>query len=202
MSVQQLYVHGTLTENSLQEGVLLATKGTTPENRLTSSCRKTPLTSTKEAKGKSFEALVQEALQEEAKVRPLVVHRFYDTYAAGDYLPSQPGDFLVVYRGLPMLLELKSSCVHESLRGCFSNAVPPGQIGSHILWRRAEARCWFLFGFDDGKRRAYEMWPSAACIKARERGKPLRLADRYGLYPTIEEMLNDLLDITNERTVL
>lgn len=145
--------------------------------------------------GKRFEREVHTALKELEQTRSLLVHRFYDTYSAGDYLPAQPGDFLIIYKGIPILLELKGSCIHESLRACFSSAVTPNQIGSHILWNRAKASCWFLFNFNGQHgENFYELWPSTACISARETGKPLKLTLRYGKYTSVGDAIDSLLE--------
>lgn len=109
-------------------------------------------------KWKVFEDRTHEYLKKRAETAPLVVHRFYDTRSAGDFLPSQPGDFLVIYRGVPILLELKSSDKHASLRACFSNNVSSGQLAQHRIWSRAEVATWFLFQGRDADF-PYELWP-------------------------------------------
>ena len=109
-------------------------------------------------KWKVFEDRTHEYLKKRAETSLLVVHRFYDTRSAGDFLPSQPGDFLVVYSGVPILLELKASDKHASLRACFSNNVSSGQLAQHRIWGRAKVATWFLF-HGKGADFPYELWP-------------------------------------------
>lgn len=145
--------------------------------------------------GKRFEQVIYAKLRAAESKLPLIVHRFYDTHSAGNVLPAQPGDFLVIYRGVSALLELKGSCVNRSFRACFSSAVPGSQVGSHQLWQRAGAKCWFLFNFTgENKEQIYELWPSEVCIAARRDSKPLRLSDRYGVYSSADELIEDLLE--------
>ena len=140
---------------------------------------------------KKFENDVHAYLKEAAKTLPLVVHRFYDSRSAGDMLPNQPGDFLIVHHGAATLLELKSSETHNSLRSCFSNAVPAAQIGQHIIWGRAGAKAWFLFLGADGR---FESWPSSACQEARSTGQPLK----NGTQRTFTKQADMLTAILNE----
>lgn len=144
---------------------------------------------------RKFENDVHDYLREQAKERALIVHRFYDSKSAGDMLPAQPGDFLVIYQAMPILLELKSSEVFDSLRSCFSSHVSSAQIAFHRLWRRAGAQTWFLFLGADGR---FERWPLFPCQLARETGKPLKNGRQrtFGaLSKTIESVLEDHLPL-------
>lgn len=139
---------------------------------------------------KKFEQDVQSYLTTQAITRPLVLHRFYDTRSAGASLPTQPGDFLVIYNGSPILLELKSSETHDSLRGCFSSAVPATQVAFHMLWKRAGAETWILFLGADGR---YELWPFFSYQRAKETGRPLKIGDQR-TFSKLNNLLEAVLD--------
>ena len=122
--------------------------------------------------GTAFEKALHTHYKELANNRPMIVHRFQDTKAARvNFLPNQPGDFLVIYVGRPTLIECKASMKHDSLRSCASSMIDAGQLGHHKLWLRAGARC--LFVFEATGIGCYEIWRSEDVIEARAAGKPL-----------------------------
>lgn len=139
---------------------------------------------------KRFEEDTATYLSKQAATRPLLVHRFYDSRSAGTILPAQPADFLVIHQGIPILVELKSSEVHDSLRACFSSAVTKQQLAQHRIWRRAGARCWFLFYGAEGR---YERWPHYACQEAANTGKPLTRGSQM-TFSKLPDMLESILD--------
>jgi len=139
---------------------------------------------------KKFENDTFSYLQDQAITLPLVVHRFYDTRSAGDYLPSQPGDFMLLLGGVVILLELKSSEEHNSLRSCFSSAVPSTQIAHHRLWHRAGSQNWFLFWGADGR---YERWPLYPVQVARETGTPLKNG-RQRTFSNLKDILESVIE--------
>lgn len=125
---------------------------------------------------KDVETAVEEHLSKLQETDRMTYHRFYDTASAGNYLPEQPGDFLIVYKGVPILLECKFSSVHKSLRSCFSNAVSAGQIASSRIWSRAWAETFFLFY--SSVTNTAEVWDGLECVSSRKQGTPLRAVNK------------------------
>jgi len=85
--------------------------------------------------GKLLETAMQKALTDYCQTHPVLFHRFYDTHAARNWLPAQPGDFLLVVQGRAILIECKST-----ITGAHLNKLARGnaaQIGKHKLWLRA-----------------------------------------------------------------
>lgn len=120
----------------------------------------------------------------------LVYHRFYDTRSAGNTLPEQPGDHLVIYKGVPILLESKQS-VRPSLRSCFASNVPSSQLTHHHLWKRAGASCFFIFrhGNKGDSDIMHELWPSDHLFDCRRVGMPLEYGKRIIVTPSLDEAL-------------
>jgi hypothetical protein len=93
--------------------------------------------------GEYLQTAVQAALKAFCEKNPAVWHRFYDTHSAGRFLPTQPGDFLLISRGTAHLIECKSSDTGESLDRLARRS--PEQIGKHKLWARAGAHTWYIY---------------------------------------------------------
>lgn len=108
----------------------------------------------KTPKWKKLEEDVAELFRQRMELEPLVYHRFYDTHSAGSLLPEQPADHLVIWRGLPILIETKYSSRFASLASCFGEMVKDGQIASARIWGRAGAYSLFLFQGTEH----YELW--------------------------------------------
>jgi hypothetical protein len=84
--------------------------------------------------------------------------RLYDSKSArGNFIPAQPGDF-VIAAGAAILLECKSSEVHESLAvpKCLRDNVKAAQAAEHRLWHKAGGSAWFIFYSLQALR--YELW--------------------------------------------
>lgn len=112
--------------------------------------------------------------QRRAEREAMGYHRFYDTHAAGNFLPHQPGDHLVVVNGLAVLIETKCSEKYASLYSCFSGMVKPEQIGSMIYWERAGAHYFVVFKSTLDIDTPYELWLGADLVEARKSGKRLK----------------------------
>lgn len=98
--------------------------------------------------GKEFEGEVQDELQSYQARHPTVTLRLYDTRSAGNYIPSQPGDFISVYFGNVNLLEVKSSlshCTLEGKRAPLTELFDAEQVAKMRLWHRAGANVWVIF---------------------------------------------------------
>ena len=118
---------------------------------------------------KKFEDKVQQHFTDRSEMERLIYHRFYDTASAQGFLPAQPGDHMVIWKGIPILIETKYSKRFSSLSQCFADMVKDGQIGSHRLWLRAGAQTLFAFQGTEG----YELWDGAYCAECRVTGKRL-----------------------------
>lgn len=89
--------------------------------------------------GHEFQDDVQKKLMEHMRKAKSYTMRLYDTKSAGNYLPSQPGDFISIFNGVPILVEAKSSGNVSSLSQnraalqLFDNE----QLAKSHLWIRA-----------------------------------------------------------------
>ena len=100
----------------------------------------------REAKiGKDFETDVQASLDSLGKRHRITSVRLYDSKAARNYLPEQPGDFIVASPVGGSLIECKCSEKHRSLASCLHDHVSTQQAAAHRLWARTGQPCWFLF---------------------------------------------------------
>lgn len=97
--------------------------------------------------GKWFEAEVQKCLETLQQKQSATYQRLYDTASAGSFMPKQPGDFIVVYQGIPFLLEVKSSTRYQSLTdgGAMRSLIKDHQIAAQRVWHRAGAAGGFIF---------------------------------------------------------
>lgn len=137
-------------------------------------------------KWQDLEDAVEKYLKERIKKDNLFYQRFFDTKSAGNFLPPQPSDFLVVRTGRAFYIETKFSEVHDSLISCFSNAVSGNQTASARLVTRAGASYWFLFYSSQSGN--YEVWDGNYCFDRRSMGKRLETAAR-----SIHKTLNDAI---------
>lgn len=152
---------------------------------------------------KLFEQDVQGLFKARQELEPLVYHRFYDTAAAGNFLPAQPGDHLIISRGHAILIETKCSTVRPSLRSCFSNMVKNTQIMKHRLWQRAGATTFFLFRADLPSGKNHELWDGRGVVKARlgRHLLPKNVLVKQG--PDLDQVLRDIsLHLVHESVVL
>ena len=148
-------------------------------------------------KWKKFENEVQGLFLSRLKKEPLMYHRFYDTASAnGGFLPAQPGDHLVIWKGVPILIETKLSEKHDSLRSCFSGHVKNHQIGSHRLWLRAGAITLIVF---KGATGTVEVWGGRHCVDQRTEGRPLKKGGQLKVGDTIKSALSGILVPEKER---
>lgn len=133
-----------------------------------------------------MEAEIDKFLSERQRKSTTMFHRFYDTRSAGNYLPGQPADFLIINNGRTYFLEAKFSEVHESLKNCFSGAVQPTQTASARLAVRAGASYYFIFYSKMIDQ--FELWEGNYCFEKRSRGERLELPQRR-----IFKSLNDAI---------
>jgi len=125
--------------------------------------------------GNWFEGVVQEALKEIQATHPATWHRFTDSKAARSIVQAQPGDFLFVYGGVPILIEAKCSLKYDNLRSAFSSMWPKRQAAMHRKWHRAEAPSWLVFcDYEEENRNerdnCVEIWPGIPLAAARSIG--------------------------------
>ncbi len=132
-------------------------------------------------KGKEFEEDFRLWLKHLTEKHGAMYHRFYDTRSAGAYLPDQPGDYLLIWRGAPHLWELKSSGAHNSLAAGLGTLMSKEQATFHKLWQRAGATTHVLFWQQvTGE---VELWHGGHVATVRhEKGRRLARQDclRYG----------------------
>ena len=139
--------------------------------------------------GKESEGIVRDALLMMQEKKRSVFVRLYDTTSAGNFLPGQPGDFIVHAGGRGCLLEVKSSVKHASLldttvRSVFSLE----QVKGARLWSRSGAAT--LCVFHHVGKNFVEIWSMKNVVEAylsppRQRklkGEPLRLVPTESFY--------------------
>lgn len=120
--------------------------------------------------GKGAERLVQDGLTLFERKHRATFVRLYDSTSAGattggNFLPSQPADFIVTYNGKTSLLEVKSSVVHNSLaETVLRNVFSEDQIKGARLWVRAGNLATAAFYSHKGK--AFEWWDMQHIVKA------------------------------------
>lgn len=144
--------------------------------------------------GKSFENKVRDALTELRRTGTYHFIRLYDTTSASqqeqvNYLPEQPGDFVLTFPGAACLIEAKSSEVHSSLRSCVSSHVSTGQAANHRLWQRSGNPSVFLFY--DMQSKQVECWDGMVVAVAKSSSKPLP-ADSQLFVCDVKDMASEL----------
>lgn len=130
--------------------------------------------------GTWFEGKLKEALETiQYTHKSAMYHRFPDSKAARNYLQKQPGDYLLLIEGLPILIEAKCSEVHDSLRAGFSSMFEKPQATQHFLWQRGGGRSWVVFCNRNTEQ--VEFWDSAYLHQLRVQGKriPKSLLPEY-----------------------
>lgn len=129
-----------------------------------------PTKSVKRNDGKACQDIVQEALKSLESSVPSTWVRLYDSHSAGfgrggNIIPPQPGDFIMLLKGTSVLIEAKSSEVHQSLlECCIKNTFSSEQILGARLHKRAggKAICVFL----SLKTKGLEIWDMSQVIEA------------------------------------
>lgn len=117
------------------------------------------------------------------------IHRFSDTRSAGNYIPEQPSDFLVLPQmGRTLFLEAKFSEAHESLRSCFAGSVKAQQLASARLVHRAGRDYRVLFFANTSQ--SMEIWDGLYLAECRSQGIRLDLAKRLVVGSSLEQLLD------------
>ena len=114
---------------------------------------------TPQQKGHEFQDLVQKNLLDHMRKAKSYTMRLYDTKSAGNFLPSQPGDFISIYQGLPILVEAKSSSKVSSLsqsRAALTSLFDNEQLAKGRLWVRAGGSASVIFQCQES--RMIEVW--------------------------------------------
>ena len=97
---------------------------------------------------KEFEDDVRLVLDGYIRRNPTAYLRLYDTRSAGNFLPSQPGDFVAVLEGKATLIECKASEKHDTMVGnrtLLTKNFSDGQVAYMRVWHRAGANTIVLF---------------------------------------------------------
>ena len=128
--------------------------------------------------GNWFEGVIQDALKEIQATHPATWHRFTDSKAARSIVQAQPGDFLFIYGGVPILIEAKCSIKYDNLRSGFSSLWPKRQAAMHRKWHRAEAPSWIIFcDYDETNKYEHdncaEIWQGVPLASARSIGQKI-----------------------------
>lgn len=120
------------------------------------------MTKTPQQLGKEFEENVKNNLQSFMSKNKTVTLRLYDTRSAGNYIPSQPGDFVSVWQGNAILIEAKSSTIHDSLsdkRSSLTSLFDKEQVAKMRIWKRAGASVSVIF--KSPRQGRIEVWDGA-----------------------------------------
>ena len=134
----------------------------------------------------TLESEIQTFLEARQRIGKTMYHRFYDTHAAGNFLPGQPADFMVVNNGKLHFIEAKFSEVHDSLKSCFSGAVRANQTAAAHLAVRAGAN--YVFLFYSAKSDMFELWDGEYLFQQRSKGQRLHLDSRR-VFKTMENTI-------------
>jgi hypothetical protein len=138
---------------------------------------------------KSLEDEVYAHGKERMRHHGVFIHRFSDTRSAGNYIQSQPSDFLVLAQtGRAVFLEAKFSEAHESLRSCFAGSVSAQQLASARLVSRAGQDYRVLF-FAKVSQSA-ELWDGTYLAECRSQGVRLDLAKRLVVGANLKQLLD------------
>lgn len=158
--------------------------------------------------GRVFEKRLKEVFDTLKKRLGFDYHRFTDTKAAGRYVGTQPGDFMISFTSeggdaklaqggaYVIILEVKASEEKESLRSCAASHILPAQIGKHKAWLRSGGYAHFWFYCESTG--LVELWDSAHVVAQRSDGKPLLVEKRLAVfdYLTLEEELINYFGLT------
>jgi hypothetical protein len=117
----------------------------------------------------ALENKIQEELVAMQEVSPLHWVRFYDTKSAGNFMPSQPADFGVLFNGHYTYIEAKYSAHNDSLRNNFAGGVSDKQLASARLAERAGGSYWVLFY--SRPLNTVELWPGGYLRRCRADSK-------------------------------
>jgi hypothetical protein len=120
--------------------------------------------------GKAAEKYIKAALELLERTTKATYARFYDSTSAGlgkggNYIPPSPADFVVIVKGRPWLLEVKSSEKHETLPECTLRSVfSEHQIMSARVWLRANSDA--VCAFYSLKTKQFSFWKMSDISKA------------------------------------
>lgn len=127
--------------------------------------------------GSWFEHQVEDVLKEIQATHPAMWHRFTDSKAAQNLVKAQPGDHMLIFGGLPFLIEEKCSIKHNSLRSGLSSLWSKKQASKHLLWHRAEAPSLVIFcNYQTGLQEdllGVDIWDGKDLAKIRCAGKQI-----------------------------
>lgn len=113
--------------------------------------------------GKKSEEIVRVILKSYQEKHPAFFTRLYDaTTARGAYVPPQVADFLGVFDGTPLAIEVKSSEKHTSLGSVPKTYIQPSQVAGGRIFVRAGGKG--LFIFHSLKDDFYELWDTSDVI--------------------------------------
>lgn len=121
--------------------------------------------------GTWFEGKVKDACDVNREKHGLFYYRIYDTKSAGNFLPNNPADFLLGYRGKGLLLECKASEKHTSLVGGVRELVGEDQAAYLEWWEKVGNPSRVLFYSD--RLGQIESWPGRAVAYSRTHGTRL-----------------------------
>ena len=135
----------------------------------------------KDGDGKVAEGKLTAHLKELMKNPRWWYHRLPDAGVCMGRLPAQPADYIVMYDGIPMLLECKESKSETTVAGSRFTQSPKmtrftmagGKCGFAIYFRYAKVPYWIFVGLDDVKKM----------------GKSLKVTDDYFRFPNIETLM-------------
>ena len=135
-------------------------------------------------KGKNAEKKLTKHLKERAPRPDFWFHRFPDAGVCQGRLPKQPADYLIVYRGVPALLEVK-----EEKR--------PAQIAASRLTQAPKMKRFAMAGgpaFFIIHHYELNVWRLISIGEVTQKKGTIQLKD-YVVYETIKELFNVLLPL-------
>lgn len=130
-----------------------------------------------EAKGKWWETRIEDAFRPLCKRLPAFFHRFTDSHAAGSLVARAPADYLLKTPHGALLIEAKSSEVHDTFASGYRSLLKAHQNANMRLWDRAGGQGLYLFAHKETQE--VEAWDARVVHRAFVKEvKKLTAADR------------------------
>lgn len=143
--------------------------------------------------GLEFQDHVQRLLTSFENRYPTTTQRLYDTRSAGNYLPSQPGDFITLWKPTTFLIEAKATTKYRSFsenRAVLTSLVDIEQAAKMWMWDRAGAITLYVVKFSETS--VVEFWDGADVYEALSEPRR-RLQEKDRLWAGSHTVLKDAL---------
>ncbi len=138
----------------------------------------------KDGDGKVAEGKFTEHMKELTKNPDWWCHRFPDAAVCMGRIPVQPADYIIMYKGAPMLVEVKESKRETSIPKSRFTQTP-----KMTRFDMAGGSCGFLVFFRYAKD---PYWIFVSLENAKAVDKSLKITDDFIQYSSIDELVEDI----------